>query len=441
MDIEVSLQISLRFEEGKKVSVGNIATKIRDLGLEHKATEAVIHKIDELMVIRCCGEKYNRLNGNNKCQRAGTVCRHPCTSVGRLNLKLHRVKDKKSNKIHLPLETMVEFNGQKVYQEDIAMMGVELATKMTYRDAVRGGKIFTSDFPSACTINRQVIEFGTDINNHTSDNIQDASLSIAWSDSTKTHSQEKDRNKNHVNVVLGFQDGKKALLNCKVNRSWEETAQDLDDDNALDNQAAIIGDADPEMRNALMRDEKVYQLDLIHLISDTSYYLWSDQELSLKERNKLVTRLETIIWPLKNSVIKHIRDKNFQALQVRIDKTVDAMEKLSKELVELRCFKTARFIRKHSNNAVTFAVMAVKGVQIPWNSNIIERLMGEISKRTKHKWMRWTTKGLEAMLNLVLTRYVSEESYQKFKHEIVKGDNLKLINGEVQIINTTGVTY
>lgn len=50
-----------------------------------------------------------------------------------------------------------------------------------------------------------------------------------------------------------------------------------------------------------------------------------------------------------------------------------------------------------------------------------------ISKRTKHKWMRWTTKGLEAMLNLVLTRYVSEESYQKFKHEIVKGENLKLI--------------
>lgn len=104
---------------------------------------------------------------------------------------------------------MVEFNGQKVYQEDIAMMGVELATKMTYRDAVKGGKIFTPDFPSACTINRQVIELGTDINNHTSDNIQDASLNIAWSDSTKTHSQEKDQDKNHVNVVLGLQDGKK----------------------------------------------------------------------------------------------------------------------------------------------------------------------------------------------------------------------------------------
>jgi len=34
--------------------------------------------------------------------------------------------------------------------------------------------------------------------------------------------------------------------------------------------------------------------------------------------------------------------------------------------------------------------------------------MGEISKRTKHKWMRWTTKGLETILNLILERYVSE---------------------------------
>lgn len=96
MDIEVSLQIKLRFEEGKKVSVGNIATKIKDLGLECKAAEAVIHKIDEIMVIRCCGEKYHRLNGNNKCQRMGSVRRHPCTSVGKLNVKLHRVKDKKN---------------------------------------------------------------------------------------------------------------------------------------------------------------------------------------------------------------------------------------------------------------------------------------------------------------------------------------------------------
>jgi len=64
--------------------------------------------------------------------------------------------------------------------------------------------------------------------------------------------------------------------------------------------------------------------------------------------------------------------------------------------------------------------------------------MGEISKRTKHKWMRWTTKGLETILNLILTRYVSEESYLVFKHTMMKSDNLRFIKGEVEIISAGG---
>ena len=53
--------------------------------------------------------------------------------------------------------------------------------------------------------------------------------------------------------------------------------------------------------------------------------------------------------------------------------------------------------------------------------------MGEIAKRTKHKWMRWTTKGLESILNFILTSYVSEESYEAFKLRMMKSDNLTFI--------------
>jgi len=54
------------------------------------------------------------------------------TSVGRLNLKLHRVRDKEEEKIFLPVEDRVEFDGKKVYQEDISMISAELATRLTY---------------------------------------------------------------------------------------------------------------------------------------------------------------------------------------------------------------------------------------------------------------------------------------------------------------------
>ena len=49
--------------------------------------------------------------------------------------------------------------------------------------------------------------------------------------------------------------------------------------------------------------------------------------------------------------------------------------------------------------------------------------MGEIAKRTSHKWMRWTTKGLETILDLILIRYVSEVSYEVFKSRMMKSDN------------------
>ncbi len=80
MDITVSLQIKIQFD-GK-------------LGLEQKVTEAVIHKADEELAEKYCGRTYARGNGNNRYQRAGTVKRHPKTSVGKLDLKLHRVKYK-----------------------------------------------------------------------------------------------------------------------------------------------------------------------------------------------------------------------------------------------------------------------------------------------------------------------------------------------------------
>jgi len=72
---------------------------------------------------------------------------------------------------------------------------------------------------------------------------------------------------------------------------------------------------------------------------------------------------------------------------------------------------------------------------VPRNSNLIERLMGEIAKRTKHKWMRRTTKGLETILDLILMRYISEESYEAFKSRMMKSDNLRIIKGEVEIIS------
>jgi len=54
----------------------------------------------------------------------------------------------------------------------------------------------------------------------------------------------------------------------------------------------------------------------------------------------------------------------------------------------------------------------------------IERLMGEVSKRCKHKWMHWSTDVLRNILILVLVRYTNEALYEIFKYAYIHNEAL-----------------
>ena len=105
--------------------------------------------------------------------------------------------------------------------------------------------------------------------------------------------------------------------------------------------------------------------------------------MTLGDRKGIIRRLESVLFSLKNSVVKHRKDVDLDALKRRINCTVDELKKLPDELRKLGGFKAASFTRDYSNIIVTFAVLAVKGRKVPWNSNIIGRLMGEIAKKDK----------------------------------------------------------
>ncbi|MDG7036708.1 MAG: hypothetical protein JRM72_04900 [Nitrososphaerota archaeon] len=81
---------------------------------------------------------------------------------------------------------------------------------------------------------------------------------------------------------------------------------------------------------------------------------------------------------------------------------------------------TTSFIRKNSMFMVTFTKLAVQGSNIPYTSNMIERLMGEVSKRCKHKWAHWSMKGLENVLHIVLTRYMINDTHELFYNVYIK---------------------
>lgn len=437
-EIEVSLHVKIGIQEDKKVTVGNIATTIRNLKIEPRIAEQIIQTIDENEVEKHCGSKYIRGNGEKRYRRGGTSEREPVTSVGKLNVTLHKVVDTEANKTFKPINSVIDFEGKRIYQEDISMIAVELATKMTYRDTVKEGKFITKDFPSPCTVNNRVIEYGAKIQELNTEKIENAGIKTAFSDGTKTHSQEKGLDKNEINVILGMKNDKKVILGAKVNDPWNDMAKELRDAKAVTDETVFCGDAEKEMKNAMTNDNESYQLDLVHAARIAGFKLWEDKIMSLEERKTIVSKLEGVVYTLKNAVEKHLVDKNTDDLKSRINKTVVELKKMSKELWKLGCRKTSTFIKEYSNNMVVFAKFAVKGRRVPWNSNIIERLMGEIAKRTKHKWMRWTTKGLETIINIILVRYCSEENYEEFKNIIMKSENLIFIRTEVKISSVRG---
>jgi len=63
---------------------------------------------------------------------------------------------------------------------------------------------------------------------------------------------------------------------------------------------------------------------------------------------------------------------------------------------------------------------AVEGFEVPWTSNPVERLMGEVSNRCKNQWRRWTADGLEALLNLRLVKYTDPAHYQSFFDDLLQ---------------------
>lgn len=108
-EIEVSLQVKIAIPQDKKVTVGNISTAVRELGIESKIAENIIQTIDENEVRNYCGKDYRRGNGQQRYQRAGTSNREFGTSAGTLEIKLHKIKDTETNETFKPIKKGYRF--------------------------------------------------------------------------------------------------------------------------------------------------------------------------------------------------------------------------------------------------------------------------------------------------------------------------------------------
>ena len=127
-----------------------------------------------------------------------------------------------------------------------------------------------------------------------------------------------------------------------------------------------------------------------------------------------------VIFPLVYSTRRHPEDG--ERLRARIDEALRELRKVACKLRGRGYPKAAEFLERNARFMVTFAEVAMEGVRIPYTTNRIERLMGEVSKRCKQKRMHWSTDGLKNILILVLVRYTDEALYEGFKNAYIHNE-------------------
>jgi hypothetical protein len=132
-----------------------------------------------------------------------------------------------------PVEDVVEFDGKKHYQQDISAQAVDLATKLSYRDAASAGDGFER-MPSPDTIRRRVKTHGKKLSQFLSERTTGTEADTVIPDGTKCHSQDDDSAQHEVQLTLAKDDEKsRSVLDVSVNAGWEEIAGSLDEKDAV----------------------------------------------------------------------------------------------------------------------------------------------------------------------------------------------------------------
>ncbi len=250
MHATIDVRLTVSIDDDKTIPLATLAEFVTDQNVESVLLEGLVESLDASRLEALCGEKHAHGNGEQRFQRAGTDTRTAVTTAGEHEFDLHYVEDTAADhdesSYFRPVEDVLSFDGQNRYQQDIATKSVDLATSLSYRDAADHGDGILSEMPSPTTINRRAKEYGSKLKQFLPDCVADTDADAVIPDGTKCHSQDDDRAYHSVQATLGEDTAEesRSLLDLSVNADWDETAADLDDIDAVTDDATVVSDAE-----------------------------------------------------------------------------------------------------------------------------------------------------------------------------------------------------
>jgi hypothetical protein len=380
----------------------DLACIVEDINI-HSRFELVrqIRERQEQIIIKLCGPKYSR---QHSFKRAGSYTKKLITAIGTVKFKVQKVRSRTDNITASPILECLGVKRCK-YSKDLRFKLAEYASKMSYEDASLEFETATGIHVPKRTIHRFVHEIAQPLleTNKPKSQPQPETASL-MGDSTEVRALAS-REMNMVHVLIS---NSGQLLHLDVNNEWPRCKAYI-----------LVSDNEPGLTNAV--DAKNNQLCILHALKYLLFTLWGDG-MSKDDRLKVEVAVKQALFTLVNSTKKHFQDKDKTRLQKRIRQTLRKLRKIARELEKDGHFRASEFILKNARFMVTFAELALEGIKIPYTTNRIERLMGEVSKRCKHKWMHWSTQGLKDILTIILVRYTNTPLYNHFKKAYIHNE-------------------
>ncbi len=135
MHATIDAQFTVSLDSRQNATVVTLAESLTEIQLEATILEEIVRSLDETLVEAYLGEHAHG-NGDRRFQRAGTTTRTAVTTAGEHEFTLHHVKDTAATEddptYFRPLEDLVEFDGQRIYQEDVSLQSTDLATSLSF---------------------------------------------------------------------------------------------------------------------------------------------------------------------------------------------------------------------------------------------------------------------------------------------------------------------
>ena len=440
--ITLTVQLVLTIDSTDQYPLAAISEFLVKQNITSLLVESLVECLNDLLVENLCGEKHAHGNGNERFQRSATCTRSAETTAGEHTFSLDYVEDTAANddeQSHFrPIEKLIQFDGKKHYQEDISTKAADHATTLSYRGAASAGD--GSEMPSPDTIQRRVKEHGKKLSSFVSDHISGTETDTVIPDGTKCHSQDDDRSQHEVQITLTEDDDgeSRSVLDISVNADWNDIAADLDEQNAITDDAAVVSDGERCLVTGFTEETRDHQRDLVHVPRSLRHRLSVDGVLDLETRKEIISEVSGELYHLKNSVEKHRPAEEYSAIRDRIARTRERIEKTTWQLEQLGSEKAAAYLRRGLPSMLTFAKKALDGVEVRWASNPVERAMGEVAKRCKRDWMQWSQVGLDVVFQLRLIKYQNLDLYSQFLDEILCRSTHEQIHCAVSVKATGG---